>query len=310
MISGKAYLFSWFAWLFLRRSYVSKDAFWKKIEATRRNPTDFRPQQSLRTRFDIQERQVGGHAVFDIAPKSKEPSEARILYMHGGGFVFEISPSAWNIAATLAERLRATVTVPIYPLGPEHTMQAIQDMLQLVYDDLAKQSAPSASSPLSQPFWAAGDSAGGHSALVLTQEALKAGKPIASRLVLISPPVDVSFVNPEVYEAAKRDPWFAMPAMLELQTIFKNGRELNEPTLSPIYGDVNQLPPILVFAGENDLLTPDVKLFVKKVQAAGRDITLMVGKDMVHVWPLLGFRESRDAVNQMVDWLEKAKLKS
>lgn len=78
-----------------------------------------------------------------------------------------------------------------------------------------------------------------------------------------------------------------MPAMVELQGIFKNGRELKEPTHSPIYGDVDQLPPILVFVSENDLLKPGRKL-LSKVQAVGRKITLVLGKDMVHVWPLVG----------------------
>ena len=57
-----------------------------------------------------------------------------------------------------------------------------------------------------------GDSAGGNMAVVLTMMAAEEALPLPSRHVLISPGLDMSLANPEVFEAPSVDPWLAFPA--------------------------------------------------------------------------------------------------
>ncbi|KAM3511551.1 hypothetical protein MY11210_004837 [Beauveria gryllotalpidicola] len=71
------------------------------------------------------------------APPSQlraERQEARILYIHSGSFIFELSPLYWDFVLVLARKLGARVTVPVYPLAPEHKPAAMYDMLQPLYD--------------------------------------------------------------------------------------------------------------------------------------------------------------------------------
>jgi acetyl esterase/lipase len=43
------------------------------------------------------------------------------VYLHGGAYVLEFIPRLhWPAIARLANLLGRTVTVPIYPLAPEH----------------------------------------------------------------------------------------------------------------------------------------------------------------------------------------------
>ncbi|KND90944.1 Esterase [Tolypocladium ophioglossoides CBS 100239] len=298
MASFKAYIFSWIIWWTRKGIFQSPEALNKQIKI-RRMTQDHRPPEPLRTRLIIEQREVGGFPVYEVSPKSETPNKARILYLHGGAFVFEISPLHWELVATLAERLQAAVTLPIYPLGPEYKLKDMYDMLQPLHDEMASSSDDS-------PFFVMGDSAGGTMTLVLTQQALKANTPIAKRLVAITPSSDATLTNPELYEAAKIDPWLDVPGCDEAMKLVCGDWERDDSRVSPVYGDLDQLPPMMVFAGELDLLTPDTRLFVGKVREKKREVVLIEGKRMMHVWPLLPIPEGAVAVDQIVQWLEQA----
>ena len=87
--------------------------------------------------------------------------------------------------------------MPIYPIAPEHGFHEMFGMVMEVYRDMLRETAPPTSSMV-------GDSAGGNMAVVLTMMAAQSGLPSPGRHVLISPGLDMSLSNPEVFEAAKR----------------------------------------------------------------------------------------------------------
>jgi acetyl esterase/lipase len=59
------------------------------------------------------------------------------------------------------------------------------------------------------------------------------------------------------------------------------------PWISPLYGNLDGLPPLLLYVGENEIWLDDSTRFAAKAQAAGVDVTLRVGKGMIHGYPLL-----------------------
>src|SRR5690606_21034100 len=93
------------------------------------------------------------------------------------------------------------VTIPIYPLAPEHDFHAIYGMTRQVYRQVLTEDGTVA---------VMGDSAGGNMALVLTMMAAEEGWPLASRLVLISPSLDMTLANPQTLEVALIDPWLGI----------------------------------------------------------------------------------------------------
>ena len=82
--------------------------------------------------LDITTRTVDGFPVYEIAPKAGE-SRQRLLYLHGGAFVFEITSYHWGLIAEMAERVGFGITVPIYPIAPEHDFHAMFGMVRQVY---------------------------------------------------------------------------------------------------------------------------------------------------------------------------------
>ena len=261
--------------------------------AKSRKVEDHHPPEKATRRVAIAQRNVGGHVVYDVRPKTGTAAR-RILYLHGGAYCFELTRFHWDLIAEIAERLSAHVSVPVYPLAPEHDFHAIYAMTSQVYREVLD-SAPDVT--------VMGDSAGGNMALVLTMMAAEQGWPRPARLVLLSPGLDMTLANPAVHEAARFDPWLDVPGGQEAVRLYAADMDLGDWRISPLYGDLSVLPRTLLFSGTRDLLYPDTVIFAERARAAGADVELVTGNRMIHVWPLIEMPEARTARDRMVAWL-------
>lgn len=302
MRSVLSYILPWATWFLFKGCFQSPEALQAQIDKEKQKERKavtpaHEPSKRIRKTANWRETVVGGHAVYEVTSKSGRPIRNRILFIHGGAFIFEITPLHWRVVIELADRLDAVVTVPIYPLGPDHHLTEMYDMLRPLYDSMA-------SSWESTPFIAVGDSAGGHLALGLTQEAVEQNKPAAQRLVLITPSVDTTFTNPDVIAASKTDPWMDIAGCRAIKDIICPDLEGEDPRASPIHGRLAGLPPMQVFAAEKDLLSPDVRRFVSMVREQGSSAELIEGEAMLHCWPLMPMdegRKARDEICRFVD---------
>src|SRR5690606_8098168 len=80
------------------------------------------------------ERMLEGWPVYEILPRGIAPG--RLVYLHGGAYCFEITSYHWDLIAELAERLAVQVTVPVYPLAPEHGYDDIFGFGRALYADV------------------------------------------------------------------------------------------------------------------------------------------------------------------------------
>jgi len=46
-------------------------------------------------------------------------------------------------------------------------------------------------------------------------------------------------------------------------------------------------PPICLFSSEHDIFTPDQELFAEKAINEGVEVEVVLGKNMLHVWPIV-----------------------
>ena len=298
MPSLKYYLLPWIVWWFLGSSTKSAEAFRKSIQDDRKNP-DTSPPKDLRKKFSIDQREYNGSTVYEVSPKSEHPTKAHILYLPGGGLVFKALEVHWTIVSKLAERLQATVTMPMYPLAPEHKITEVYDVLRPLHKELAR-----AALGENVPYWIMGDSAGGLLALSLTQQAIANGEPTASKMILITPAIDMSFENPESRRVAvENDPWMDIAGLLEIAKLSAPDLDPKDPLISPVYGSAEKLPETLLFVATRDLWSPDAILFAQKAKEAGRRIEVVRGEGMLHAWPLLPFYEGGLEVDRIVQWL-------
>ncbi|TIP48383.1 MAG: steryl acetyl hydrolase [Mesorhizobium sp.] len=199
----------------------------------------------------------------------------------------------------MAERLGFGITVPIYPIAPEHDFHDMFGMVGDVYRRMLEDTE-------AEDIVFMGDSAGGNMAVVLTMMAAEEGLPSPSRHVLISPGLDMSLSNPEVFEAERNDPWLGIPGGLEAIRLYSAGFERSDWHISPLYGDLSVLPKTLLLTGSRDLLSPDNLIFAERARIAGVEVDVVYEEGMFHVWPLIEMPEARRARDSIVAFLNIA----
>ncbi|MGY4859819.1 alpha/beta hydrolase fold domain-containing protein [Cryobacterium sp. AP23] len=258
------------------RVFVTADAARRRVRALEIRPAAYGPPRRLRpdVRVDVSHQ---GWPVYTITPNGTAPVGS-VVYVHGGGWVNQIARQHWHLAAQIAAEANTTVTVPIYPLVPSGTAAAVAagvvDLVQQNRDRLGATSL-------------AGDSAGGQIALSAALALRDEHNVTLPRTVLISPALDLSWSNPLIPSVQPSDPWLATPGGQVLAELWRGERDILDPVVSPLTGDLAGLGPITLFSGTRDVLNPDAHLLVDKAHQAGVDLEFHEGSGQVHVYPLL-----------------------
>jgi monoterpene epsilon-lactone hydrolase len=69
-------------------------------------------------------------------------------------------------------------------------------------------------------------------------------------------------------------------------TSYAAHHDARDPLISPVFGDLRGLPPLLVHAGEDEILREDAVRIEALAKAAGVDVRLEIYPRMWHVWQL------------------------
>jgi acetyl esterase/lipase len=107
-----------------------------------------RPPKRVTRRILVERADLGGLHVYEVRPRgiARDALTGGILYLHGGGYVLDlILVFRWPAIAKLANALRRSVIVPIYPLAPEHSYREVFPFrMPEVRDSADRQDFPSA----------------------------------------------------------------------------------------------------------------------------------------------------------------------
>lgn len=200
----------------------------------------------------------------------------RALYCHGGGFQIGGITSHASLIARLAGAAAAQVLAFDYRLAPEHRYPAAADDALAAYRwMLGDAGAPEA---------VIGDSAGAALALLTVQRARDAGLPLPRAVVLISPWLDLSMQGESYVRLADRD-IFSKPAQLRAMArsyLGRQGPPADAPEVSPLWGDLSDLPPVLIHSGAADITLDDSIALAERVRAAGGTAELHIFDGMCH----------------------------
>jgi acetyl esterase/lipase len=242
-----------------------------------------------------------GFSSYTLTERGAAPTRT-VVYVHGGGFVGPIDPFQVRYAARLASALGARVVVPDYPLTPEHTWRDAHGPIVDLVERLLQSSEDVA---------LIGDSAGGGLALAVALSLRDRGGRQPSRLILISPWVDLTISTPETHEVTKEDPWLFIGKMQAYAEWWAGSPEdLGRPEVSPGLGDLTGLPPALMFFGTRDSLAPGGRLLVRRAEEAGWPLTSIEEPGLIHVYPILPFiPEAGVAWRQTLDFLNDGALR-
>lgn len=232
-----------------------------------------------------------------------EPDEAipgrAILYLHGGAYVI-CSPSTHRgLAGNIALASQARVLLIDYRLAPENPFPAALDDALAAYRWLLETGYPP------EHIAIGGDSAGGGLALATALSLRDDHNKMPAALFLLSPWTDLTFSGESIRTRADRDPLLSLNGDDWLVKIYANGRPLDHPYISPLFGNMHDLPPSLIQVGTEEILFDDSTRLEQKARAAGVNIRLETWPGMWHVFQ--GFApyvpESQQAIEKIGEFL-------
>lgn len=303
---SRAKLSRWKRWLSLRGYGVLTSALFGATASPVKMRARFErlsrvPRARLRRKFPglaFADHAAGGLAIESVC--AVESPARVILYLHGGGFFMGSPASYRNRAMRLSYRCHAQVFVPDYRLAPEHPYPA-------AFDDALAAWTLVKGLRRDAPIFLAGDSAGGGLALSLLVRLRDLGLAKPNGAFLLSPWTDLTVSGRSVDGNRGRDLWFTRRHLETWARYYVGGADARSPYLSPVFADFSGLPPLLLLAGEDELLLDDALRVRDAATSAGTDASMIVGEGMQHDWPLTlpWLDESRSAWNAMRRFVEE-----
>jgi monoterpene epsilon-lactone hydrolase len=218
-----------------------------------------------------------------------------ILYFHGGGYVSGTCQTHRRHVAKFVQGSGVGALLFEYRLAPEHPFPAaIEDAAAVHCWLLSRGVAPSR-------IAFAGDSAGGGLCLATLLALRDQGVALPAAAVALSPWTDLKCTGESLTTKKKVDPFTPGDAWTVFSKYYVGDNDPGLPWISPLYGDLSGLPPILIYAGDRDVLFDDSTRFVEKAKAAGVDATLRVGEGLFHCYPVCAslFPEARQAMDEI-----------
>lgn len=223
-----------------------------------------------------------------------------ILFFHGGGYVAGSVGSHRLLTARIAEEAAADLYSMAYRLAPEHPYPAALEDAWIAYWTLLTQGL----SP--QQIVVGGDSAGAGLTIALLLALRAAQVPLPAAAFCLSPLFDLRYINTTPRTGSSTD--YLNPNLLRCSAhSYLNGLDPCHPYVSPIFADLQGLPPILIQAGSTEFLVNDAIQFTECAVAAGVDVHLHLAEQMIHVYQFLYpiLPEAEAAVQEIGQFVRK-----
>ena len=223
---------------------------------------------------------VGVSCEWLLSPDSNPAHRA--IYFHGGGYMVGNLNTHRDLAAAYAKACRCAVLAVDYRLAPENPFPAALDDARTAFRWM-RHNGPAGPSDAHSTF-AIGDSAGGGLALALLLALRDEGDPPLTGAAVASAWTDVALTGETIQTRADRDLRVSVGGIQPMADAFVASADPTDPYISPLYGDLHDLPPLLMQVGEEEVLLDDTRRFVTKARQAGVDVTEEIWPDVYHVW--------------------------
>jgi len=247
---------------------------------------------------EITDIEIAGIRCKQLTPTAWSPNHGPcIQYAYGGGYIAGSTYEDLIITAPLAEHSAARVVMVDYRLSPEHPYPEPQQDMQQVYPVLLDVYGAAR-------MVVSGESAGGNQALGLLHHIRDNGLMMPACAALLSPWCDLANQGDSHRFNDERDPslnneWVDLAASWHAA-----GQALEDPGVSPLHGDMDGLPPIIITTGSRDLLLSQCLRLARRLRTAGVDCDLRVWEGLWHVFEFYPMPEARQSIVEIAEFIE------
>ncbi|CAN5212331.1 alpha/beta hydrolase [soil metagenome] len=218
-----------------------------------------------------------------------------LVYLHGGAFYFGPVKEHWQYIAQISRMARMAALVIDCRMSPLHPFpEGFKDIIEAVTN-----------LELPPNWFFIGDSSGGGMAVsaVFRLREIKARLP--KKIILLSPWVDLTLQNPAIQMNKHDDPMMTVERLSSAAREYVGDHDLKNPLISPMFGELENLPPMLIQIGTADLLLWDCRKFFLKCLDAGIEIKYEEYPSAFHDFMMLGFLpEAKKALKSQVEFIK------
>ena len=205
-------------------------------------------------------------------------TESVFLYLHGGGYYRSSGPASRMAASNLSKACGCRCFTVDYRLAPENTFPAAIDDTYTAYQWLLQQGL----SP--KQIVVGGSSAGGGLTAALLAKLKMKGKEMPAAAVLLSPWTDLTQSSKTYITNAKRDPSIWKEYLDLAAERYLGGEDPKNTLASPIFSDLEGLPPLLIQVGKEETMYGDAEAYADKARRSGIPVEFQVFDDVPHAW--------------------------
>ncbi len=224
----------------------------------------------------VTEKDVAGVRVFVITPQGADEADPhRYLDIHGGGLTGGAGALCRAMGIIAADRMRARTWAVDYRMPPDHPYPTPLDDCIVTYRAMLEEHRP-------EEIVVGGESAGGNLAAALVLRARDEGLPLPAGLVLLTPEVDLTESGDSFQTNLGVDTTLA-GSLMEANLLYAGGHDLEDPYLSPLFGDFTKgFPSTILTAGTRDLFLSNVVRMHRALRRAGVDAQLHIKEAASH----------------------------
>lgn len=243
---------------------------------------------------------------FQTRTFSATPSNGLYLHFHGGGWALGSIDEQDELLSDLVRSTKLTAISIDYPLAPEHTLDVILSSAQAALVALLAEFPD-------VPVVVGGESAGAHIA-VNTVLGLRQYPPLLARVRALSLSYglyDLS-MTPSQRTFGQQFAGLSTPYLEWFYSMALPGRspeERRDPKFSPLYQNLEELPPAIFSVGTCDPLLDDTLFMASRWASAGNTAVLRVYPEAAHGFNGLPTGMARAANGQIYDFIGES-LKS
>lgn len=225
------------------------------------------PARSLIDRSRVDRRRHHGVPVTWI--DSAEAAQATIVHLHGGAYLHGERPAHWEWLEEVTRRAGTAGAMVHYRMPPRFPFPA-------AYDDAMEAVRELVDTAVVRPGrWVlSGDSAGAGLALAVAQTLRDQSIPPPALLLLTSPWADLTGVLHGDAELRRAARLYTGPVPAE------------DPRISPVHGDLQDLPPVHLVAGGGDAMLSDGMRLRQRLEEAGTEVEYLEAPGQVHNYPI------------------------
>jgi len=256
-------------------------------------------EKAVSDKVDFQKFDISGIPAAWAVPTELSRSDRRVaLYLHGGGYVAGSINYARGFAGVLASKAQIRTMCIAYRLAPEYPYPAALEDAVAAYEYLLS------AGYRSKDIYLIGESAGGGLVFALCLALKAQGKPLPARIVALSPWTDLTMSGVSYKLNRKLDVSLTAEEIEGFVEAYSPTDQQN-PLVSPLFGELEGLPPTMIYAGGDEILLSDSRMMAERLFKQGVPCRLTIDEGMWHAYVLYGVPESNEALFRIREFFEE-----